>query len=493
MANLLRFDLASDGPSHIDALHYLAARTEGEPSARPVESIWFDTPERELLARGLVLRIDLEGDRKVQAVSLAGEGTAASEWRTELVGDGPEPNVLPEGAARRILERPGIVELLGPVFRAMLTRAERRLRLQRGGEARLVLETGEIRAGERVETFRLGTLELLAGGPAQLYQIALRLHRESPFRLGAPDLAARGYALVAPVEPVARKARPVDLDPGLTTGEAFRRIAASCLAHWTDSEACALAGEDPEGVHQVRVAARRLRSAISVFKEALPTPWTGRLSREVRRFTHELADAREWDVFLGETLAPLRATLPDDPGLTLLASRGEAARGRAYERVRAAIADPRYTRLLLELGRWLAEPWEAPSAAVDVARAVLEARHAKVLTAGAELARLDAEGLHRLRIRVKQLRYAVEFFDDLFAGGASRRYARALERLQAALGMLQDVAMTPPLLDSVADSNDPALAHAKGIVMGWQAASAQRARARLHKRFERFAACKRFW
>ncbi len=515
MATTVRFELGLEEAARFAQGPYLAAHTAGEPVSREIVSLWFDTPERELRERGVAVRIDREDERRVQAVTLgngregeafghpmtegrqvpgAGGGEATSEWHTDLVGDGPAPGVLPEGPARDLLLRPDVEARLAPVFSAALAREERRLRLPRGGEARLVLETGELTAGSKTLPFRLGTLELLAGREAQLYQLALRLHRECPFRLADKDLAARGYALLAPSTPVARKAPRVALDPGLTAGEAFRRIATSCVAHLRANEACAVAGEDPEGVHQMRVAARRLRSAISVFREALPGAWTGRLAREVRWLTGEMALAREWDVFLAETLAPFRETMPDDPALALLEERGAEARARAYERVRAAAADPRHARLLLDLSRARAEGWEATAPVVAAARAVLAARHEKALRAGTNLDRLDAEGLHRLRIRMKQLRYAVEFFEGLFHGKAPRRYASALADLQDCLGLLQDVAVTQPLLASVTEGEDRAtLAHAAGLVSGWQAAAARRARDRLARRFERFTARKRFW
>jgi CHAD domain-containing protein len=140
---------------------------------------------------------------------------------------------------------------------------------------------------------------------------------------------------------------------------------------------------------------------------------------------------------------------------------------------------------------------------VAAARAVLAARHAKALGAGENLGELDAPGLHRLRIRMKQLRYAVEFFAELFPGRAPRRYASALADLQDCLGLLQDVAVTEPLLASLAGDGESdarsrggdkdLLAHAAGLVSGWQAAAARRARARLDRRFQRFTERRRFW
>jgi len=505
VARTVRFELGAEETARFVEAPYLAAHAPTDPVAREIVSLWFDTPEHDLLERGVALRIDRERERRVQSVTLGagnGEGhaplgtrdEATSEWHTDLVGDGPAPGVLPEGPARELLLRPEVEARLAPVFSAVHARSERRLRLPRGGEARLVLETGELSAGERTVPFGIGTLELLAGREAQLYQLAMRLHRDCPFRLADADLAARGYELLVPRTPTARKAPRVVLDAGLTAGEAFRRIATTCVAHLRANEACARLGEDPEGVHQMRVASRRLRSAISVFRDGLPGAWSGRLAREVRWLTGEMAPAREWDVFLAETLTPLRKSLPDDPSLALLDERAVDARREAYGRVRDALLGPRYTRLLLDLARALAEGWEATVPVVAAAREVLSVRHEKALRAGANLARLDAEGLHRLRIRMKQLRYAVEFFDGLFHGKAPRKYASALSRIQDCLGLLQDVAVTEPLVGSlVKGEQKDTLAHAAGLVSGWQAAAARRARGRMEERFERFTSRKRFW
>jgi inorganic triphosphatase YgiF len=503
MASVVRFELGTEEAGRIAQSPYLAAHTAGEPASRDIVSSWFDTPELDLRSRGVALRIDREHERRVQAVTLGTSqtpgnggpaGDATSEWHTDLVGDGPAPGVLPEGPARELLLRPEVEARLAPVFSATHARVERRLRLPRGGEARLVLETGALNVASRSEPFHIGTLELLAGREAQLFQVALRLHRECPFRLADAGVAERGYSILAPSTATWCKAPAVRLDPALTAGEAFRRIATTCVGHVRQNEACAALGEDPEGVHQMRVATRRLRSAISVFRGSLPGAWSGRLAREVRWVTGEMASAREWDVFLAETLAPLRDAMPDDPSLATLAARGSEARARAYESVRAAVAEPRYTRLLLDLSRALAEGWEATTPVVLTAREVLAVRHEKALRAGTNLAQLDTEALHRLRIRLKQLRYAVEFFADLFPGKRPRKYADALADLQDCLGVLQDVAMTQPLLESVAQGRDrDVLAHAAGLVSGWQAAAARRARSRLADRFERFTGRARFW
>jgi CHAD domain-containing protein len=207
-----------------------------------------------------------------------------------------------------------------------------------------------------------------------------------------------------------------------------------------------------------------------------------------------MAAAREWDVFLAETLAPLRGLLLGDASLALLAARGAEAREKAYERVCAAVGDPRYTRLLLDLSRALAEGWEATLPVLDAARAVLLGRHEKALRAGVNLASLDAEALHRLRIRLKQLRYAVDFLGGIFPGKAPRKYASMLARMQDCLGLLQDVAMTEPLLDPLAKGDDKdTLLHATGLVYGWQASAAKRARERLERRFKRFTTRKPWW
>ena len=102
------------------------------------------------------------------------------------------------------------------------------------------------------------------GSPGALYRLALALHAEAPFAIETESKAERGLRLRDGDAPKPRKAEPRPLVPGLSGAEAFRRILGEALGHMLANVAAAKAG-DAEGVHQLRVGVRRLRSALRLF------------------------------------------------------------------------------------------------------------------------------------------------------------------------------------------------------------------------------------
>ena len=154
---------------------------------------------------------------------------------------------------------------------------------------------------------------------------------------------------------------------------------------------------------------------------------------------------------------------------------------------------------MLKLGRWLATlppagiaAWREP-ARTPAAR-VLATRHARVLKRGRHLEQCTDDELHQLRIAVKKLRYAVEFFAGLFQIKAMAVQRARLARLQDILGSINDAAAVEPLLAA-------AIAAAPGRTVGtavrsmrdWHHARATTQRAKLQLAWRRFRAARRPW
>ena len=176
--------------------------------------------------------------------------------------------------------------------------------------------------------------------------------RARPAAARDPPKSARGYALAAGTPPAWHKAEPPALEADATVDRAIQAILRSCLQHWCANEAAALDGSDPEGVHQMRVAIRRLRSAFSVFGRLIDPAQRAWLSDEAKTIVNGLGPARDWDVFLAELLAPVRAARQDDAGLSRLAAAAEAARHQSYAQ-RAPQSGPAPTPVTFLLGRWI--------------------------------------------------------------------------------------------------------------------------------------------
>ena len=196
------------------------------------------------------------------------------------------------------------------------------------------------------------------------------------------------------------------------------------------------AGDDPEAIHQMRVATRRLRAALRVFADVLP-PEAIELGGELKWLAGALGAVRDLDVQiqrLKEDVDAVQAT-PEAAGLVVCLF--ETRRRVADDELTQALASPRYARLLDALEAVLVEPWPATSGEPTPQR-LIRARYRRVRRAGARLTEDAAPAeLHRARIRTKQLRYTLECFTDLY-GGPARKLVRRATRLQDALGTIQD-------------------------------------------------------
>jgi CHAD domain-containing protein len=235
----------------------------------------------------------------------------------------------------------------------------------------------------------------------------------------------------------------------MTVEAALRAIGRNCLTQLLRNEAAALAGE-PEGVHQMRVALRRIRSAVSSLKELLRAEDRRWLREELGWLADALGPARNLDVFATELLPSARAGLPDKPGWEDLVATLGRLRKTAYDRVLGVILSERYTAAMLRLLRWFetcgrriyAPPGEADPLAspiIQIARRVLDRRLRRVRRGSEEFDRLSPPQRHKLRIATKKLRYTVEIFNSLFDPDILPQFIKSLKRLQDDLGYANDI------------------------------------------------------
>src|SRR3989338_3521468 len=150
----------------------------------------------------------------------------------------------------------------------------------------------------------------------------------------------------------------------MTVEAAFRAIAWNCIGQLQDNRNRLLQGYDPELVHQMRVAVRRLRSALGLFAAAAPGIKDATVTAELRWLVGELGPARDWDVFLGEMLPQVISALPREEGLVWLQQQAEKICCEKREQACAAAAGQRYNEIMLRLRAWL---WRAPWRTTEVA------------------------------------------------------------------------------------------------------------------------------
>ena len=487
----------------------------GRGVTRRLENVYYDTRDQRLRARGLAFRVRRHGRSYVQTLkSNDTEGLVSyrGEWETPLASSEPDLAVLPVGALE-ILQGLVSPEELETQFTTRVRRRVRRVRLidQKGRESLIeaALDSGTIETrGDRMPIAEI-ELELLEGSPDALYSLALELDKLAPLRIETRSKSALGYALASGQAPAWHKATALALDPRATVEEAFRQILRSCVQHWCANEAAALDGRDPEGVHQLRVAIRRLRSAFSVFGHLLERNERKRLSGEAGRIVNGFGPARDWDVFSTELLAPIEAARPGDPDLARLLEAAQVERQRGYEAVRAEIGSHAYTRYLLELRLWIeAGGWREHATEqgahwfdqpiVAFAEKLLAKRHRKARKLGRHFARLSAAERHRVRIALKKLRSACEFFEGLYRKKETKPYLASLKQMQDRLGHLNDVAVAEKLALRLVDqatvqAERESLRMAAGLVLGWYAKGVADAEPELTEAWHKFSHGAPFW
>ena len=206
-----------------------------------------------------------------------------------------------------------------------------------------------------------------------------------------------------------------------------------------DAEPGVRLGRDPEEIHKMRTAVRRLRAVLGAVRDMFEPRWVGHLRKELEWLGETLGARRDLDVLyehLQAEVAPLRA---GRVAAREMLERLDRQRVRAGERARDAVEGPRYARLLERLREGAAHP---PVVDSDVSLPGVAARaFRKLRKAVADLPEKPADAeLHRVRIRVKRARYAAELAEPM-AGKPAQRFIKRAKKLQDALGEHQDAAV----------------------------------------------------
>jgi CHAD domain-containing protein len=300
-----------------------------------------------------------------------------------------------------------------------------------------------------------------------------------------------------------RRKKAAPIHPGQTVSVAFASILRHNLTYVGEWEAAARNWDDIEGVHQVRVSLRRMRSALGVFRSAVPRSLTADWSEEMRWAAGELGPARDLDVFIDEGLGATagRLPLPGEEKLLALATRH---RETAYERVRTMLDSQRFARFRRSFTQWLDQAkWERAeldpkvrrrlaSPLVPFARKRLDKQERKVLDVGTHVDPNSAAQMHQLRIECKKLRYATEFFTPLFEG--MEPFIGHMKGLQDLLGIMNDVAVMHGLVDKLLEGveDHEVLEYAGGLV-GWRACHSEQIKDSFDERWEELVHAKHPW
>ncbi|HXX85154.1 MAG TPA: CHAD domain-containing protein [Casimicrobiaceae bacterium] len=483
----------------------VAALARGRARRARLVSRYYDTSSRALHRAGVALRLRRDGRRWLQTVKGPGSAVAGLHERAEFEWRLPRPRLdlaklamTPwQDAFAKAAKR------LEPLFTTDVMRTSRSLAFADGTRATMCLDQGSIIAGARRAPICEIELELVDGDVRRLTELGLRLAADLPLAIAHASKAERGYALSGafPLQPV--RAKRVALAHDATAAAAVAAVGVDCLRQIGGNAEAVAAGVDAEFVHQLRVGVRRLRSLFKIATTVAPAERIEPLAEELSWLGTTTGAARDWDVFVAETLASITPQLETTAlrrALGRLKARATRLRVAQRAAIREAARSSRLTRLLLTLGMLFAE--------IENSAAVGATAPARAL-ANAELDRCDkrlakrVRGLrhappaqrHRARIAAKKLRYAAEFFAPLYSKSRASDYIDALAKLQDALGKLNDLATAGRLLGKLAPHDAPGrdIAEAVGVVRGWIAASTMSELGRAAKARRALGKLKPFW
>lgn len=422
-----------------------------------LRTLYFDTPDGALARKGIALRVRRCGRDWVQTVKAGGGSVGGmhrrQEFESRVGGPRPELAKVPARLLRGVLGHAAVQDALVMVFETRFDRLARTVHTTTDAEVEVAFDRGSvIAAGQQVPICEV-ELELKSGHASELLALARAVVREGGW-LDDVSKAARGGRLAWP-DAVPLPA-PVMADPAASSPvRQWQRLVAAAVASGIRHLHGNAAGvrdddPDPEYIHQMRVALRRLRTVLAVARRRQDHPLTQHLLAETRWLGRELGPARDWDVLLGETLPAHVAEQGVPSGYARLLLDASAARRSAREAAAAAVASSRYGELVLDLLAWLELP--APPArkdAASAARETLDRRHRAVLRIGRPEGLVDDAARHRLRLACKKLRYTAESLAPAFAPRAVERYIAGLAHVQKSLGSLNDAAVAAAHLDSL--------------------------------------------
>jgi triphosphatase len=443
-----------------------------QPPQRLVDS-YLDTDDWRMANAGFVVRTRRHGRRDEITLKTAqwAEGNGLRQ-PLEARQDLPPSGVSDLGTDGPVGRRAHAIAGRKPLRPVLQVRTRRRsfaLRIDGGDAAEIALDDTVIVVGNGQRPMQLRRVEVRvfrewmdALGPLVLQLRAacgLQPATLSKFEAG---LLARGVVIPGPPD-----LGPTEIGPDMNLGELAYAVLRRQLAVLREKEPGTRLGEDPEELHDMRVATRRLRAALDLFAEVLPIR-TRNFRGELGWLAGVLGAVRDLDVQLEAQAAmaePGQEQLWAD--LTALLTR---ERDAARAALLGALDSVRWERLVSGMASMVQQgPFRRSTAtrlsALVAVPDLICSRHATVVKAARRAKRSgEAADFHRLRIRCKRLRYSLEFGAELY-DGRTNRYTRQLAKLQNQLGLMQDAEVAATRLADLA-TGDAHLPAATIFMMG---------------------------
>jgi triphosphatase len=452
-------------------------------SPKDLVSIYFDTAEKHLEAQGISLRVRKTG-RAAAVMTLKWGGPAGGgpfsrgEVEVSCPGGVPDLQLLGPDAAKRVEHAANNLPL-APVFEI---RVKRRTAVLRHGHSELevAFDDGSISAGDARLPLGEVEVELKSGNIHDLLACAALLSREAALRLDFEAKSAKGYRLVRGEPPRPQKAAKLALSHTVTFDDLLAAVLSNTLEHFIGNWASLRESDAPEAIHQLRVALRRMRSALGVFRRVIKLPELEDIRQEAKRIASALGPARECDAFRQNALGgPFHKNHQPPKGAAALLEAVEARRVESYQAARLLMEDAATTQFVLAVqGFIFRRAWRTALAPEDLGlltsegrlfgAAVLDGLMRRAVKRGRHLQTMTDEERHELRIALKNLRYSAEFFGSLFEDSKDlRAFLKLVAELQEDLGAHNDAATAQSFLEGLGLPPEGDTQFASGYLLGW--------------------------
>jgi CHAD domain-containing protein len=456
----------------------------GEMATGPVETIvldatYYDTADLRLARSGASLRHRNDEGWMVKVPNGANDNGMLD--RTEHSFDGASGD--PPSEALELIRALARTAPIAPVAHLRTTRRSVRLRTVTGTPiAELTDDDVEVLDGDRlVDRFREIEIELADGAPEDRVDEIVGRLREAGAR--APEPTPKVVRALGP-----RAQGPPDfevpsVDDHASVKTVLRAALAAEVAKLITHDAGVRTGDDPEDIHQARVATRRLRSHLRTFRPVIDEKWARTLRDELKWLGGLLGAVRDAEV-LKERLAGKIERLPevDRPPARRLLRSLTAQRKKARDSLLAGMRSDRYPELLDRLVAAAREPaLETVDGGRDAREVLLDLvrrpwRHLADAVDDLPDEPPDAD-LHAVRIRAKRARYAIEVVAPVF-GKPARLLAKAITGVQDVLGEHQDAVVAADWLRGrVTGGGEKAVGFVAGQLVALEREDAERARA----------------
>ena len=393
----------------------------------------------------------------LKADRAAGVAANRAEWEWPVKANLPELNLLTKTSHWRL---PPDLDLQ-PVFVTAIDRTVRTIQREDGTEIEVAFDEGMIFAGYAHQPVCELELELRQGNLSSLLQWAIELHATVPLMIESETKAQRGYRLSNTISTLsndsAQKPKDVAPSPDTPAAKAFQHMVTSALGHLLANQPASLAGET-HGLRQMRLAFRRLRAVLTLFKPYLKPDAALHFRSELQRINRFFKDARDWNTFCRDTLPN---AMPDDTHLHPLAT---AAREAAYHDLIRELRAPPFTVLVLGLAAWVEQDALTDPARFlplsQIASPLLQRLAEKLDKRGRLIERQSDVERHALRKSLRNLHYGVRYLAAVYPEHAADAWLFDCVSLQRRLRRMDNATQASTMAARLKPDGQPALVQA---------------------------------